>query len=348
MSERATPDLTDTAAGLVERASRVLTARHYSRKTKKVYLYWIGKFLKDHPGQDPYCLREQQVNMFLSRMAVELNVASSTQNQASAALKFFYKFAVGEPLESMELVRAKGPRRVVTALTPEEVALVLSRMTGTPKMVCMLLFGSGLRIGEALNLRVKDIDFRRCEITVREGKGTKDRITVLPKVLIDPIQEHLKHVQHQHLKDLQAGLGQVPMPYALARKYPNADIEWMWQWVFPATSHYVDQKTGVRHRHHLHESVVQKAVRAAALEAGVNKHVTPHVLRHSFASQMASGLCDLRTLQALLGHEDIRTTQRYLHVLTSGGHGVKSPLDGLILPEGVEPKSEVREDGHDT
>lgn len=173
MSRGKPPDLSGTAAGLVEKASRVLTTRHYSRKTTKVYLYWIVKFLKEHPGQDPYQLREQQVNMFLSRLAVELKVASSTQNQASAALKFFYKFALGEPLESIELVRARGPRRMVTALTPEEVALVLSRMAGTPKLICMLLFGSGLRIGEALNLRVKDIDFRRCEITVREGKGSK-------------------------------------------------------------------------------------------------------------------------------------------------------------------------------
>lgn len=327
------------------KAERVLVARHYSRKTKKAYLHWIGRFLRAHRGADPYSLREPDVNRFLSHMAVELNVSSSTQNQALAAIKFFFKFAVGEPLESLDLIKARGSKRKITALTDEEVSKILAQMQGVPLMVCMLLYGSGLRLEEGLTLRIKDIDFRSKEVIVRDGKGKKDRITVLPDSVIEPLQAHLKQVRRQHLTDLEAGLGKVPMPYAFDRKYPNADREWIWQWVFPARSHYLDTKTGTKHRHHLHESVIQKAVRAAAKQTNVTKHVTPHVLRHSFATHLISDRCDLRTLQELMGHEDIRTTQRYLHVTTGGSHGIVSPLDGLTLIEGAtDPRNMIDEE----
>lgn len=318
------------------KAESTLSARHYSRKTRKAYLHWIGRFLSAYPGADPYALREPEVNRFLSHMAVELNVASATQNQALAAIKFLFKFSVGEPLESLNLIKARGTRRRIIALTPDEVERVLAEMHGIPLMVSMLLYGSGLRLEEALSLRVKDIDFRSREVVVHDGKGKKDRITVLPTALIEPLQEHLKKVRQQHLKDLEAGLGRAPLPFALDRKYPTADREWIWQWVFPAASHYLDKKTGIRHRYHLHGSVIQKAVRASALQAGVTKHVTPHVMRHSFATQLINNHCDIRTLQELMGHEDVRTTQRYMHVLTGGNHGVKSPLDGLTLIEEVD------------
>lgn len=343
MSSSAKGPLTGQAAQLVAKAERILSARHYSRKTRKAYLHWIGRFLTAYQGADPYALREPEVNRFLSHMAVELNVASATQNQALAAIKFLFKFAVGEPLESLNLIKARGSRRRITALTSEEVSKVLALMQGVPLMVCMLLYGSGLRLEEALSLRVKDIDFRSKEVIVRDGKGKKDRITMLPTVIIEPLQKHLKEVRRQHLKDLEAGLGRVPMPYALDRKYPNADREWIWQWVFPARSHYLDRKTGTRHRYHLHESVVQKAVRAAAQQAGITKHVTPHVMRHSFATQLTNNHCDVRTLQELMGHEDIRTTQRYLHVLTNGNHGVESPLDGLTFIQGADSSRNILE-----
>lgn len=343
MSDIPKAALTGRAAQLMAKSERILTTRHYSRKTRKVYLHWIGRFLRAFQGVDPYKLREPEVNRFLSHMAVELNVASSTQNQAIAAIKFLYKFAIGEPLESLNLMKARGTRRRIIALTSEEVSKILAHMEGVPLLVCMLLYGAGLRLEEALSLRVKDIDFRSMEIIVRQGKGKKDRITVLPTMLAEPLQEHLRSVRRQHLKDLEAGLGRVPMPYALARKYPNADKEWIWQWVFPARSHYVDRKTGTRHRYHLHESVVQKAVSAAAKKTDITKHVTPHVLRHSFATQLVNNFCDIRTLQELLGHEDIRTTQRYLHVLIGGNHGVKSPLDGLTLIEEVDGPRNILE-----
>ncbi|MBW3589983.1 MAG: integron integrase [Actinobacteria bacterium] len=279
-----------TAAGLLEKASRVLTTRHYSRKTIKA--------------------------------------SSSTQNQALAALLFFYRNVIGEPLEQLDIMRARRTRRAPIVLTPEEVTRLLAEMSGIPLLVCMLLYGSGMRLGEALNLRVKDIDFGRGEITVREAKGRKDRITMLPAALRVPLKEHLQAVREQHTQDLSAGLGRAPMPYALSRKYPNADREWAWQWVFPASSHYLDKKTGIKHRHHLHESVIQKAMRAAGRAAGLTKHATPHVLRHSFATCLIDDKYDIRTVQELLGHEDVRTTQAYTHVLNGGGHGVRSPWTG--------------------
>ena len=336
-------ELSDQASRLIERAKRVLTTRHYSRKTTKVYLYWIGKFLSEYPRADPYSLREPEVNRYLSRMAVELNVASSTQNQALSAIKFLFKFVMGEPLDALSLVKARGPRRKIVALNAEEVQAVLSHIEGVPLLVCMLLYGSGLRLEECLGLRVKDIDLRTKEVFVREGKGKKDRVTILPDSVVQPLREHLKVVRRQHFRDLEAGLGRVPMPYALDRKYPNADREWIWQWVFPARSHYVDPRTGVKHRYHLHESVIQKAVRAAALKADVRKHVTPHVLRHSFATQLVNNQCDIRTLQELMGHEDIRTTQGYLHVLSGGNHGVTSPLDGLTLNREADAPGHILE-----
>ncbi len=214
-------------------------------------------------------------------------------------------------------------------LSRDEVRQVFAHLRGVPRLVCLLLFGTGMRIFECLQLRVKDIDFQRNEIVVRRGKGGKDRVTMLPSTCKQALAEHLKTVHQQHEKDLARGLGRAPLPDALARKYPNADREWGWQYGFPASRHYVDRRTGIEHRHHVHETVIQQAVRDAARKTGLTKHVTPHVLRHSFATDLVTSNYDIRTIQELLGHKDVSTTMIYTHVLNRGGRGVQSPADAL-------------------
>ena len=234
------------------------------------------------------------------------------------------------------VVRARRPKRLPVVLTGEEVEVVLARLEGEPLLVCMVLYGSGLRLQEGLQLRVKDLDFGRGEILVRDGKGQKDRITMLPAALHEPLQQHLRAVRRQHEADLRAGLGRAPLPYALARKYPNADREWGWQWVFPASAHYADSRTEIQHRHHLDESVVQKAVHEAVWRTGLAKPATPHAFRHSFATHLLESGYDIRTVQELMGHKDVRTTMIYTHVLNRGGRGVESPLDRMRKAVGKE------------
>lgn len=313
---------------LLDRTVEILRARHYSPRTVKVYVHWVGRYVRFHAPAHPRGLGEPAVNAFLTHLAVRENVAASTQNQALAALLFLYGHVLEQPLDRIDgVVRARKPKRVPVVLAREEVHAVLSLLEGTPRLVCMLLYGTGMRLLEGLSLRVKDLDFHRCEVIVRDGKGARDRVTMLPDLLRAPLQEHLRAVRVQHDRDLGRGLGRVPMPEALARKYPNADREWGWQWVFPAGSHYVDRESGTHHRHHLHESVVQKAVREAVKRADIVKHAGPHTLRHSFATHLLEDGYDIRTVQELLGHKDVRTTQIYTHVLNRGGHGVRSPLD---------------------
>jgi integron integrase len=247
---------------------------------------------------------------------------------------------LGRPLDRLEeLVRARRPKRRPTVLSAMETRMLLSELDGPVLLVCQLLYGSGLRLNEALNLRVKDIDFDRREIVIREGKGGKDRITMLPDAATAPLRVQLSWRKKLHEKDLAAGLGRAPMPFALARKYPKGDQQWPWQWVFPAASHYLDEATNTLHRHHLHPSVVQKAVREAASRAGIPKHVTPHALRHSFATHLLENGYDIRTVQELLGHASVKTTQIYTHVLNRGGFGVRSPLDMANRGSGVLPEA---------
>ncbi|MEX0874692.1 MAG: integron integrase [Actinomycetota bacterium] len=323
---------------LYDRVIEVLRTRHYSPRTVETYVHWIRRFSKFHEGRHPRELRESDVAAFLSDLATRSKVAAATQNQALAAVLFLYRHVLEQPLGRVDgIVRARRPRRLPVALTEEEVALVMDQMSGTPKLVCQVLYGSGLRLLEALELRVKDIDFDRCEVIVRSGKGDRDRVTMLPASLVESLKAHLVGAREQHLEDLAAGLGRVPLPHALARKYISADREWLWQRVFPASSHYTERTTGARYRHHLHETVVQKAVREAARRSGIPKRITTHTFRHSFATQLLKSGYDIRTVQELLGHEDVRTTMIYTHVLNRGGRGVRSPLDSI--PEARQPTS---------
>jgi integron integrase len=291
-------------------------------------VHWIRRFILYHGKRHPLELAEAEVNAFLEFLAVEKRVSASTQNQALCAILFLYQNVLGRPLDRLEgVVRARRPKRLPAVLTRREVKDLLEHLDGTPRLVCLLLYGSGLRLLEALQLRVKDIDFARRELIVRRGKGGKDRVALLPAAASPALEEHLRKVQAQHQRDLERGLGRAPMPDALDRKYPQADRQWGWQWVFPASSHYVDRTSGRRYRHHLHESVIQKAVRDAARAAGLTKPATCHTLRHSFATHLLEDGYDIRTIQELLGHQDVSTTMIYTHVLNRGGRGVRSPLD---------------------
>ncbi len=273
---------------------------------------------------------EQEIARFLSSLATERHVSASTQNQALNALLFLYHQVLEKKIGLVQgVVRAKKPTRLPVVLTKEEVKCLLVGMNGIPWMMAMLLYGAGLRLMECCRLRVKDIDFTKKEIVVRAGKGNKDRYTMLPAAVREPLLCRLQAVKRQHEKDLKRGLGQVSLPNALDRKYPNAGRDWGWQWVFPATSHYTDSLTGEKRRHHLHESVLQRAVKDARLKAGIAKPAGPHTLRHSFATHLLEDGYDIRTVQELLWHKDVTTTMIYTHVLNRGGRGVRSPVDGL-------------------
>ncbi len=315
---------------LLEEVSRAIEARHYSPKTGQAYTRWIHRFILFHGKRHPKDLGGREVSKFLSYLATDCQVAASTQNQALSAILFLYKEVLDIELPWMDdIVRAKQPVRVPTVLSEREVEMVMNQLQGPSWLVASLLYGSGLRLMEGLRLRVHDLDFSRCEVVVRRGKGQKDRRTMLPKRLLGPLQNHLRVVRRQHMVDLKVGAGIVEMPGSLAQKYPYANREWSWQWVFPATRRYRDQKTGELRRHHLHETVIQRNVKTAAREAGITKRVTSHTLRHSFATHLLEGGYDIRTIQELLGHSDLASTMIYTHVLNKGGRGVRSPLDKL-------------------
>lgn len=319
---------------ILDKVRSAIRARHFSPRTEESYVGWIRRFLA---GSDPATLDEASIGRFLSALATDAHVSASTQNQALHSILFLYEQVLGKKIERLEnVVRAKRPVRVPVVLSRQEVLSVLNRMSGTPRLMAMLLYGSGLRVLECCHLRVKDIDFELNQIVVRAGKGNKDRFTTLPAAAIQPIQRHLEDVRRQHQEDLLKGLGCVELPDALSRKYPNAAKEWGWQWVFPATSHYADRLTGQRRRHHLHESVLQRAFKEARIKAGLAKPASCHTLRHSFATHLLEAGYDIRTIQELLGHSDVSTTMIYTHVLNRGGRGVQSPADRLGL-DGSEP-----------
>jgi len=316
---------------LLDRARAALRARHYSYRTEQAYVGWIRRFILFHGKRHPKDMGDVEINAFLSHLATEGHVAASTQNQALAALLFLYQDVLAMRVPWLDcLVRARKPERLPVVLSRDEVRAVLAGVRGTPNLICRLLYGTGMRLLEGLRLRVKDVDFACNEILVREGKGDKDRHTVLPASLRVPLEEHLARVRALHDADLAAGAGSVRLPGALAAKYPNAPREWAWQWVFPARNLWRDEASGELMRHHLHETAVQKAVRAAVVQAGLTKPVGCHTLRHSFATHLLEDGYDIRTIQELLGHTDVSTTMIYTHVLNqAGGRGVRSPVDRL-------------------
>jgi integron integrase len=316
---------------LLEKIRMAIRTRHFSPRTETAYLAWIRRLL-DRTNRPIAELDEAAVGRFLSDLAERGHVSASTQNQALNALLFAFEHGLGRKLGLVSgVIRAKRPERLPVVLSKEEVRRVFDHMRGVPRLMAMLLYGSGLRLLECCRLRVKDLDWSLNQLVVRSGKGGKDRYTTLPSGLREDLQRHLTIVERQHKDDLMGGLGRVELPDALARKYPNADKEWGWQWVFPASSHYVDRETGQRRRHHLHESVLQKAFRQARLDAGITKAAGCHTLRHSFATHLLEDGYDIRTIQELLGHSDVSTTMIYTHVLNRGGRGVQSPADRLGL-----------------
>ncbi|MFM9912274.1 MAG: integron integrase [Methylophilaceae bacterium] len=315
---------------LLEQVVAKMRVKHYSLRTEKSYVDWIKRYIWHHGKRHPKDMGAAEVEAFLTHLAVERHVSASTQNQAKSALLYLYKEVLGIELPWLDNVtQAKAPKRLPVVLTQAEVQAVLSRLDGTMWLIASLLYGSGLRIMEALRLRVKDVDLARREILVREGKGFKDRVTMLPASLIEPLKSHLIKVQSLHQEDLAAGHGEVFMPMALDRKYPSAGKDWAWQYIFPSIKLSVDPRSKVVRRHHADEKTIQRAVKKTVKLAGLTKLATPHTLRHSFATHLLEGGYDIRTVQELLGHSDVSTTMIYTHVLNKGGRGVTSPLDHL-------------------
>jgi integron integrase len=318
---------------LLDRVRAAIRARHYSRRTEEAYVAWIRRYILFHGKRHPMEMGAPEITRYLTSLAVDGKVAASTQNQALSALLFLYRAVLELDVPWLDgLVRARRPQRLPVVLTRDEVRAVLPRLDGTPRLMAYLLYGAGLRLLECCRLRVQDIDFDSRQIVVRGGKGDKDRVTMLPAAVKADLARHLESAREQHQRDLAGGAGWVELPTALARKYPNAGREWVWQWVFPATRMYLDRVTGQRRRHHLHESVLQRAMKDAVRRAGITKRAGPHTLRHSFATHLLEDGHDIRTVQALLGHRDVSTTMLYTHVLNRGPAAVRSPADRIFAP----------------
>jgi len=315
---------------LLEQMKESLHVRHYSRRTEQAYCHWVKRFIYFHNIRHPEEMAEPEINAFLTHLAVKEKVSASTQNQALSALLFLYRHVIEREVGDLgEVVRARKPKRLPVVMTREEVKAVLSNLCGDKWLMASLMYGAGLRLMECLRLRIQDIDFSRHEILVRDGKGAKDRMTMLPESLENPLQEHLRKVKAIHEQDLSDGWGRVQLPNALERKYPNAPIDWRWQWVFPQEKRWKNTKTGEEGRHHVHETIIQRAVREAVRKAGIVKHVGCHTFRHAFATHLLENGYDIRTIQELMGHKNVNTTMIYTHVLNKGGHGVRSPVDGF-------------------
>lgn len=316
--------------GLIQRYREELQARHYARRTVSSYEHWLRRFLRFHRMRHPRQMGEAEINAFLSHLATEEKVSASTQNQALAALLFLYRTVLGGDVGNLEgVIRARRRQRLPVVLTVGEVRAVLGHLGGAEALVAQLLYGSGLRLMEALRLRIKDVDLEQRCITVRCGKGDKDRRTVLPLSMVEPLNRHLRGVRGVHQADLAAGWGTVELPHALERKYRNAAREWAWQWLFPQARRWRNPRERLEGRHHLDPSLVQRAVRAAVQAAGISKPATCHSFRHSFATHLLEQGADIRTIQELLGHSDVKTTMIYTHVLNRGPSGVRSPADLL-------------------
>jgi len=314
----------------MDQVRSAIRVHHFSRRTEDAYAGWIRRFIIFHGKRHPKDLGSPEITSFLSSLAARDHVSASTQNQALAALLFLYREVLRQELPWLDgITRAKPSRRLPVVLTRDEVRRVMAQLAGTARLMAMTLYGTGMRIMECCELRIKDIDLERNQITVRCGKGAKDRVTLLPASTKTALRAQIESVRHLHDEDLRSGGGWVELPGALARKYPNAGREWMWQWVFPATRTYLHAGTMQRRRHHLHESVLQKSIRQAVRRAGITKPATCHTLRHSFATHLLEDGYDIRTVQELLGHRDVSTTMIYTHVLNRGPGAVLSPADRL-------------------
>ncbi len=313
---------------LLDRVRTLMRTRHYSYETEKRYIYWIKQYIFYHNIRNPDEMGAAEVEEFLSHLAVEKNVSASTQNQALAALLLLYKQVLQIDLPWLEKLKpAKKSDRVPVVLTKEEVRMILAELKNTNWLIANLLYGSGLRLIEALRLRVKDLDFGFRQIVVRDGKGGKDRFTVMPTILIEPLQKQLEFVRNMHEQDLKRGLGKVEMPFALARKYANAETEWAWQYVFPSKSLSKNPRSGATGRHHVSPASLQKAFKTAVRKSRIPKSASPHTLRHSFATHLLQDGYDIRTIQDLLGHKELTTTMIYTHVMHQNQIGVRSPAD---------------------
>lgn len=335
---------------LLEQVQRAIRSRHFSHRTEEAYIGWIRRFILFHGKRHPAEMGEREVTRFLSSLATTGRVSASTQNQALSALLFLYQEVLHVHLAWLDgMVRAHRPARLPVVLTRTEIEALLAGLSGTPWLMAALLYGAGLRLMECCRLRVKDVDLQRGEVIVRDGKGRKDRVTLLPTRLREPLVRHIERIRCQHQADLVRGHGSVALPGALARKYPNASREWAWQWIFPATRlHFASDHpgsfdsapgAGQWRRHHLDPSVLQRAVKEAVRAAGLSKPASCHTLRHSFATHLLESGYDIRTIQELLGHSDVATTMIYTHVLNRGGRGVQSPLDQT--PTALRPQPPV-------
>jgi len=315
---------------LMTRYRRELRARHYSPRTEKTYSRWVVRYIHFHKLKHPKKMAEREVNEYLTHLAVVDRVSASTQNQALAALLLLYRHVLGIEIGDLgDIIRAKKPVRIPVVMSRNEVKSILANMHPRERIVAKLLYGSGLRLMEALRLRVKDIDFNRHEVVIHNGKGNKDRVVMLPQSIEEELAKHLKGVKQIHVNDCEGGWGYVPLPGALDRKYPNASREFRWQWVFPQEKRWLNRKTGEQGRHHLDATLVQRRVKHSVDKCDLTKRISCHTFRHSFATHLLEGGYDIRTIQILLGHKNLKTTMIYTHVLNRGPAGVRSPIDDL-------------------
>ena len=330
IGERNNPTVPDIQY-ILRKLDEVITAKHYSKRTREAYSYWISRFIRENKNKNLKTLSDTEINAFVSRLAVKEKAAASSQNQALAAILFLYKNILGLTIKTPEnIVRAKKPKKLPAVMTREETAKIFSLLPENDYgLLIRLLYGTGMRLMEALRLRVQDIDFSANEITVHCGKGAKDRKTVLPVSLKFPLQKHIEKVRRIHEADCKDGFGSVPLPSALAKKYPNAGKSWAWQWVFPQARRWRNKETGEQGRHHIDPSVIQRTLHEAVLKSCIPKPIGCHTFRHSFATHLLEAGYDIRTIQELLGHSDVKTTMVYTHVLNRGGLGIQSPIDRM-------------------
>lgn len=322
---------------LLDQVRQAIRTRHYSPRTERAYVAWVRRFILFHKKRHPREMGGEEVSSFLTDLAVRQRVSPSTQTQALSALLFLYREVLRQPLDWVDdITRARAPRRIPVVLTRDEVRAVMNQLSGVNWLMASLLYGAGLRLRECVQLRVKDVDIQTRQIVVRAGKGGKDRVTVLPSISESQLREHLKRMWQQHREDMKRGAGWVTLPHQLSRKYRNSARSWPWQWLFPATRLYRDRETGQMRRHHIHETVIQRAVKEAVVKAGIGKPASCHTLRHSFATHLMEDGSDVRTIQELLGHKDLSTTMIYTHVLNRGALGVTSPAD-RVLAQSVDP-----------